>query len=164
MSPILIYINACYDCLYIFRNVELIYWLVTFMLKGLYAHISRFSHQFCLHQSPLTFAVGWDPRNFELNPMLCVFIRAVPGLNAASERRLTQGANTCLPWERFCCQFPSGKQFSLLSLYPYNCITYSTLVSSLFNVQISWMHLVKRKAQTVMKFSHHSDRFTSEMQ
>lgn len=81
------------------------------------------------------------------------------GLKAPSERLMRR--NTCLPWERFCCQLPSGKHFSLLS---FNCITYSTLVSSLFNVQIYWMHLVKRKAQTVMKFSHYSDRFTSEMQ
>ncbi len=35
---------------------------------------------------------------------------------------------------------------------------------SLFNVKIYSMHLVKHKAQTLMKFSQHSDLLTSEMQ
>lgn len=96
--------------------------------------------------------------------MVCAFINVPESTKRATGERLTGGRHTCFPLERFCCQLPSGKHFSLLLCYPYNCITYSTLVSSLFNVQIYWMHLVKRKAQTIMKFSHHSDRFTSEMQ
>lgn len=162
MFLILIFINAFYDCLYIFINIEFNL-LTGICAKGLYAFIRTFS----VPHSWVAPHFWRRMRSVELrieSDGMCVYKCVWKHQARATDERLTGGRHTCFPLERFCCQLPFGKHFSLLLCYPYNCITYITLVSSLFNVKIYWMHLVKCKTQTVMKFSHHSDRFTSEMQ
>lgn len=91
-------------------------WVQTFVQTLFRWHMHASSSQL-LHLWFLPYGMHWMC-------MYVCFVNEASGLNT-SDGRLTQGRNSCLPWESFCCQLPC-KQFSLFSSHPYNCITYST--------------------------------------